>query len=307
MKKILLVLILLVFVCLVGCGGSKVKDIEVEDITACVDNFDVTAYTFKVIYEDKEEVVNMTYDLFSDDDQLKFYEIGEHQVTLVYEGFKKTFNLTLEERKAIKMEASPSTVNSILKEFKYEMVKLNITFNDGSVETYPLSREYLSNQDIISLGKPGTYDIEITYENVSTVVHFELLPNETNVEDLKQDVIVYCITKKVEDKYVSTFYALGNKDFSGVQFKMTYASGVNVVDVQMKQENITSSKTNEYLAVMFASSKNIKGTVELFTVTFTASSQYRNFNMDYDFDVKVVCINNGEVEAMDSYLFTLTR
>lgn len=307
MKKIFVLLTFLMFIFLTGCG-SKVVSIEADDIVACIENFNITDYTFKVVYKDSEETKQMTMNLFSQEDQVKFYELGEHQVTLSYEGVKKVINVTLEERKVIELKANPGTVSSYLKEFRYELVELELKYNDGTVETEKLSKSYLSNEDIISLGKPGTYDIEISIEGVSTTIHFELLPNETKIEDLTQDVIVYCITKKEGDVYASTFYVAANKDFSGLQFKLTYSAGVKVNSVVNDAENLVTQKTDEYMSVLYASSKNIKGSFKLFTIYFTANNQYRNFNLDYDFNSQIVYINSSnEVVEISNYLFTFTR
>ena len=55
-------------------------------------------------------------------------------------------------------------------------------------------------------------------------------------------------------------------------------------------------------------SENVKGTVELFTLEFSSSQQYRNFTMDYDLDSKIVYINpSKEVQAINSFVFTFTR
>jgi hypothetical protein len=154
----------------------------------------------------------------------------------------------------------------------------------------------LSNEDIISLGKPGTYEITINYEEVQTTVEIELLPNEVAIESLKQDVVVYCLTKKVNDVYQSVFYALGNKDFSGLQFKLSVGNKVGYVKVLSKNSNLVINE--ETLVVTFVNSENVKGTVELFTLEFSSSQQYRNFTMDYDLDSKIVYINpSKEVQA----------
>jgi len=307
MKKLYLILLILILVLITGCGGSKIKDIKVDDITACVDNFVISNYSFVAVYEDKEETKQMTINMFSAADQNKFYEIGNHQVTLTYEGFKKVINIILEERKAIELIATPSSISSYLKEFEYEMVQLEVKYNDGTNDVFPLSRSYLDNKDIVSLGKAGTYDIELTIEGVSTIVHFELLPDETKIEDLRQDVIIYCITKKVGDKYQSTFFVKANKDFSGLQFKINKSSNTANVSIVKEDDNVTTILGEDYVATLFVSPKNITGTIELFTIEYEAKNQYRNFNMDYDFETAVVYLKNQEIVNVENYLFTFTR
>jgi len=61
------------------------------------------------------------------------------------------------------------------------------------------------------------------------------------------------------------------------------------------------------VATLFVSPKNITGTIELFTIEYEAKNQYRNFNMDYDFETAVVYLKNQEIVNVENYLFTFTR
>lgn len=309
MKKIYILMFLLILLFITGCNNNKIKDIEAEEIIACVDTFNITEYTFTVIYtNDTNETVNMLPIMFSNEDINKFYEVGTHQVILNYEGFSKTITITLEERKAISLKANPSTINSYINEFKYEMITLEILYNDNTSDFIPFSRNLLDSKDIIALSKPGTYDILVKYEDVSTTIHFELLPNETKIENLPQDVIIYCLTTKENDKYASTFYVLANKEFSGLQFKITYSPEVKIDNIVIDLKNIICNSSDDYVTVMYSASQNITGTLKLFTIYFTSENQYHNFNLDYNFNKKIVYINTEkEVVDIDNYLFTFTR
>lgn len=306
MKKVLLFLLVLTCLVLTGCG-PKISQIKIENIETCYDIFNITDYTFTIVYEDgTEEQKPFDLSYFSAEDQAKFNEIGEHQVTLKYENISKSFTVLLEERKAKSITPVQEKITVLVQEFEYEMVKFNVAFNDNTTEEIKLDKSMLSNEDIISLGKPGTYEITINYEEVQTTVEIELLPNEVAIESLKQDVVVYCLTKKVNDVYQSVFYALGNKDFSGLQFKLSAGNKVGYVKVLSKNSNLVINE--ETLVVTFVNSENIKGTVELFTLEFSSSQQYRNFTMDYDLDSKIVYINpSKEVQAINSFVFTFTR
>ena len=61
------------------------------------------------------------------------------------------------------------------------------------------------------------------------------------------------------------------------------------------------------LTVSYVNSVNTKGTVELFTLVFASSQQYRNFTMDYDLESKIVYIDNSEVKEITDFIFTFTR
>ena len=305
MKKILLFIILLFSVVLTGCG-AKAQELVIDDIVACIDAFDITEYTVKVIYSDgTEQEVQLDYSMLSAEDQEKLYDIGEYVVTINYEKISKQINVTLEERKPISINPVKEEISSYLQEFNYSMVKFEVKFNDGTTEEIELSRDYLENEDIISLGKAGTYDITVEYEGLTTTVKIELLPNEVAIESLNKAVVVYCLTKKVEDKYVSKFYVLGNSDFASLQFKLNKGSKVTDYAVTNKNEKVAVSE--ETLIVTFVNSENVKGTVELFTLEFSSSQQYRNFTVDYDLEEKIVVIKNNQVEEITDYIFTFTR
>lgn len=306
MKKILLFLLVLTCLVLTGCG-PKIKQIKVENIEACYDIFFISDYKFTVVYEDEtEEEIQMDLSYFSAEDQAKFNEIGEHQVTLKYEKISKSFTVILEERKAKSITPINAKISSLVQEFEYEMVTFNVEYNDNTSEVVQLDKSMLSNEDIISLGKPGTYEITVEYEQLQAIVEIELLPNEVALDTLKQDVVVYCLTKKVNGVYESVFYALGNKDFSGLQFKLSTGNKVGYVKVKNTNSNLVINE--ETLVVTFVNSQNVKGTVELFTLEFSSSQQYRNFTMDYDLDSKIVYINSSnEVQEINSFIFTFTR
>ena len=306
MKKILvLFIVLLGGILLTGCG-AKVQDLVIDDIVACIDTFEITDYSFKVVYSDgTEEEVQLALSMLSAEDQEKLYDIGEHVITINYEKVTKQINITLEERKAISINPIKEEISSYLQEFNYSMVKFEVKFNDGTTEEVELSRDFLENDDIIALGKAGTYDITVEYEGLSTTVKIELLPNEVAVESLNKDVVVYCMTKKVNDKYQAKFYVLGNSDFASLQFKLN--KGSKTTDLVVLEKNEKTTVNEENLIVTYVNSENVKGTIELFTLEFSSSQQYRNFTMDYDVEEKIVVIKNNQVEEITDYIFTFTR
>lgn len=305
MKKIYICLLILFTLCLSGCG-KKISKLEVENITACIDIFDISNYEFTVIYDDEtKETKNISLSMLSIEDQEKLYDVGEHDVVLNYEGISASLTIVLENRKAISIKATPENVTAYVNEFDYEMVTLHVEYNDNTSEDIFFDQSYISMDDVVLLGKPGTYDITISIDDVSIVVKFELLPNAVKIEDLTQDVIIYCITKKLDDKYQSVFYALGNKEFSGFQFKIDVSKKVSDYDIINKHENLYINDENLYLS--FASSSNIKGEVELFTIEFISTEQYKNFTIDYDITNLFVYIKNNDVVEITDYLITLIR
>lgn len=310
MKKLCLLFIFLYSMFLIGCQtkSNKVADIKVEDITCCVDIFDITKYSLNVTYEDgSEEEVLMRMDMFSSEEQTKFLVSGNHIINFTYNDYKGSFNLLLEERKIIKIETSQNNITAYINEFDYSTIMLKLYYNDNTTEEDELSKEYLDRENLLALGKAGTHDIVIKHEDVSTILHVNLLPNEIAIEDLDYDVIVYCKTEKVNDEYVSVFYALGNKEFASLQFTVKKTRNVSQYELTNVNENVVYNKTEDNLSVSYVSSVNTKGVIELFTIVFDSSQQYANFTINYNIKTKVVCIENNQVNEITSCIFTFTR
>lgn len=308
MKKYLLLIVLCIFV-LIGCGTKQqVKDIIIDDMNCCIDDFDITDYSFKAIYEDGfEEEVKISYDMFSDADKENFNNIGEYDIQLKYKGFKKMFHLILDERKVIRIETSVNNITAYINEFDYKSIVLKLYYNDNTIEEDYLDQSYLDRENFLAIKKAGTHDITITYEEVSTILHIDLLPNEVPIEQLTNDVIIYCKTQKIDDHYRATFYALGNKSFSSFQYLMKVDDNVVKYEILCNNDNIVYYDNEKNLMITYVSPINIQEEIELFTIDFTSSQQYSNFNVKYDFQPKVVYIDNDKVCEVASYIITLAR
>ncbi len=305
MKKIYICIIILFAILLTGCS-KKISKIEVENITACIDIFNISDYQFTITYDDQTtETKAISLEMLNNEDQEKLYEIGTHEIVLNYEGKSTQFIIVLEERKAISIKAIPETIYSYVNEFEYEMISLYVEYNDKTSENLVFDKTHVSAEDAGLLKKAGTYDITIKIDDATTIVKFELIPNVIKIEELTQDIIIYNITKKVEDKYQSVFYALGNKEFSGFQFQIKLSQNVSDYLINNKHENIYVN--DETLYVSFASSSNLNGQIELFTFEFDSTEQYRNFSINYDVRTLFVFIKNNKVEEIDNYLITLVR
>lgn len=308
MKKYLFLIIVFAFI-LIGCGTTNnIKDIVIEDINCCGDDFEITNYSFKVIYNDYfEEEVFMTYDMFSNDDIEKFITYGEFDIELNYKGFKKQFHLILEELKVIKIELTTNNITAYVNEFNFSTIILKLYYNDNTSEEVNLEKKYLDRENLLALSTAGTHDIIIKYDDASTVLHIDLLPNEVPIEQLTSDVIIYCSTKKVDNKYQSIFYALGNQDFSSFQFMFNVSDDVTQFDIVNVNESVVYNKKDKNIMVSYVSPINNKGTIELFTIDFLSSHQYANFIADYNLTPQFVYIDGNEVKLVTSSLLTFTR
>ena len=144
-------------------------------------------------------------------------------------------------------------------------------------------KDYISDQDIINLGKAGTYDIVVDYFGVTATLHVALLPNETPIEDINKDVIVYCETIKENDYYISSFYLVANVDVASLQFSIKNSSSLENVEILNLNENTVIVEEEKYFNVSYVSSSNINNEkIKLFDLKFISSKQYRNFDVNYN-------------------------
>lgn len=307
MKKYLFLIISCAFI-LIGCSSNNIKDIVIEDINCCGDSFEITNYSFKVIYkDDSEDKVSMTYDMFSKSDIEKFAMLGEFDIVLNYKGIKKQFHLILDELKVIKIEPMTNNIIAYINEFNYSTIMLKLYYNDNTTEEINLEKKYMDRENLLALSTAGSHDITITYEDVSTILHINLLPNEVPIEQLTSDVIIYCITKKVDDKYQSIFYALGNQSFSSFQFMFNVSDDVIQFDIVNESERVVYNKKDKNIIVSYVSPVNNTGIIELFTIDFLSSHQYTNFIANYNLTPQFIYIDGDEVKQISSSLLTFTR
>lgn len=290
---------------------NKVIDIVVNDIyESCVDNFDISKLTFKAIYNDGlEEQVNFDLEMFTDDISNSLINIGEYQLEFTYKGITRVMNLILDEFKPIKIELSNDSISCYLKEFEYNDIYFTVYYNDNTKEKVYFHKDYISDQDIINLGKAGTYDIVVDYFGVTATLHVALLPNETPIEDINKDVIVYCETIKENDYYISSFYLVANVDVASLQFSIKKSSSLENVEILNLNENTVIVEEEKYFNVSYVSSSNINNEkIKLFDLKFISNKQYRNFDVNYNSEIIACFINsNNEVEKISDVFVTLTR
>lgn len=286
---------------------EKPTEIEATEIRTCIDTFDVSKFAFKAFYENSEETVNYSLDMFSKEDQAKFQLEGEHIVTFNYRGISKQLTVILEEFKIASIRPISESYVFNVREFEYYMIEFEVLYNDNTSEKVTLERDYLSNQDIVALSKAGTHTVTVTYEDVETTITVELIPDEKPIEELKQKVIVYCVTKKVNDKYVSSYYIKGNEAFNAAQFRIVANDDVEGISITNAHNNVIASGEKE-ITVAFVNSENIEE-IKLFDVEYTSPQQYRNFNLDFGFNRKITYIKNNEVIEFNTsdVIYTFTR
>lgn len=305
MKKILLLIIILSVFLLNGCKKDNIDHIEVKekDIVCCIDIFNITDYHLNV-YDKNGNVteVQITHDMVQNPN----YDIGDIEIIIKYKNKETIFKATLEPLKVIKVECDPDYISCKLADFEYSDIQLNIYYNDNTMSNDVFSRDLLTNDKIILLGKTGTHKIDFEYMDCQANVTVNLKPNDKDISELTKDAIVYTITEAKDDKYISKFYLRGEK-VSGTQFRFKVSKDVTEISFINKINNLQYHIEEGEYSIIYVNGKNITEDVELFNIEFSSSKQYSNFTLDYSYDNMIVGIDDTNVIVIDNTLFTFTR
>ena len=111
MKKLIYCL-LFMFIILAGCN-PKIVQIECvqNNIVADIKEFNISNYNLKVKYNnDNETQLPITKDMINSSDLEKLNILGEHTITINYEGLFTTLNITL-TKKVIDFDVDLTNVN----------------------------------------------------------------------------------------------------------------------------------------------------------------------------------------------------
>ena len=141
---------------LVGCKKTdKISSVSLKDhdpssvIEIPVGGFNYGAYTLAVSYESgKTEEIALTEEMIAEDDLFKFYQIGEHDITAVYENHKYVFKISV--KRSTFGEITIPENNVFTYDGKYHTVEISGDLPANAVVTYPGGNSFVN---------AGTYDV----------------------------------------------------------------------------------------------------------------------------------------------------
>ena len=213
---------------LVGCakGGDKVSSVLLKDndpntaIEIVLGEFDCSAYTLVVDYESgSTEEIALTEDMIREADIFKLYQVGDHEITINYEGKEYAFKLSV--KRASFGELSFPKNNVFTYDGKPHSVEVDGNIPANAVVTYPGGNSFVN---------AGTYDVTAVVscdgyltERLSTTVKIERAKYDMSGVSFEGKEIVYdgnahslSISGTLPEGVSSPIYTINGKSASGV-------------------------------------------------------------------------------------------
>ena len=213
---------------LVGCakGGDKVSSVLLKDndlntaIEVVLGEFDCSAYTLVVDYESgSTEEIALTEDMIREADIFKFYQIGDHEITIDYEGKEYAFKLSV--KRASFGELSFPKNNVFTYDGKPHSVEVDGNIPANAVVTYLGGNSFVN---------AGTYDVTVVVscdgyvtEKLSTTVKIERAKYDMSGVSFEGKEIVYdenahslSISGTLPEGVSSPIYTINGKSASDV-------------------------------------------------------------------------------------------
>ena len=152
----LLTLMIMLALLTVGCkkkdtvSSVALKDHDASSVIETeMGAFDFSAYELTVSYKSGDtKDIPLSEDMIADSDQVKFYQVGEHDITVSYEGQTYTFKISV-KRSSFKDLSFPQN-NVFTYDGKAHTVELQGHVPANAVVTYPNGNSFVN---------AGTYDV----------------------------------------------------------------------------------------------------------------------------------------------------
>ena len=283
-----LALTMLILLTLVGCGSkSKVSSISLKEhdpntaIEMLIGNFDYSAYTLLVSYDNEtvEEFI-LTKEMISEADQFKFYQEGEHDITVSY----------LNKEYVFKISVKRSEFGSLT------LPENNVFTYDGKEHKIEVDGDIPANATIIypsgnSFVNAGTYDVSaiVSCDGYVTVK----LSTTVKIEKAKYDMS--------NVKFDAKEFVYDGKSHS-VEISGTLPEGVSSPTYTI-DEKISSSAVNvgEYKVIAKFTNKdpNYEDIPDMETTLKITPAEYKIQDIDLVFKTDKGTIINGATKVYD--------
>ena len=264
-KKTLLLILLLLLLVLIGIAIAlplllikdevKISDLKLEqNVFKYNENYlNAKVYVFYDDDSEKEITLNDTY--ISQEDKEKFNIVGEnHQITLTYENFSKTFYITI-----VEAEFSPSEIDNLV--YSDQIVEFNTkgwffpvtNLPEGASVSYNIEG-IIENQASYSLIEPGTYIIEAiisrpNYKSLNINFTIKIVDTSISIENFEKIEDMYFTNISADTTYIDFTKIVKINDKEGV-FEIFADENLST---KLDKTNITinAGENHYYLKVFF--------------------------------------------------------
>lgn len=227
MKKLTYVLL---FMCilLIGCTNKIIDfDIVDQDITIDIQEFDIHNHYINLKYSNgTTKMIHIEESMISSIDLEKLNEVGTYDIQINYEGISKLMHINL-ITKPISFEVDMSSVNTDIKQFNIEDIKLILTYSNGTKQTINCTEDMISESNLEKLSKLGYHQFYINYQELYQLVEITIVKH-INIRFICDDEVIYEETIKVGDHL---------KTIPNVKAKENYTGEWNITDFDNLEED----------------------------------------------------------------------
>ena len=250
--------------------------------------------------------------MISSKDYKKLSQEGTYDITISYGSCSAIWHVEVaNEVRVSYIYLTPSSIVSKLEDFKYYSIIVEMYYSDGTTDLMPLSLDMVSNDEAGYLLSAGTHDITVAVDNASSILHVDLKPNEIDVNEIKRDAFIYCLTEKVDEHYESTFYYQGILPFVSFQFSLKLASNqINNLEWIENEEiggSLIINQIESNIYISYTNIDNINSLVKLFTIKYDSNQQYRNFVLNNDENYSCYQVKDNEIIEIKDFFISLSR
>ena len=199
MKKILNILLFLLFTFLVGCEVASPQPSYKVDLTLVseemyIEEFDVSLIRIRYTDVDgKITFISCNETMFTEADYKKLHTVGTHTVTVIYKFLQEEITITLKtnSKEIYELDITLLENEMFIEEFDISLIRIKQTNEAGEVVYIPCDKTMLSEADYKKLSTVGTHTITVIYKLLEEQVTITLKRNESLT--FERDLKVYFI------------------------------------------------------------------------------------------------------------------
>ena len=199
MKKILNILLVLLFTFLVGCEVASPQPSYKVDLTLVseemyIEEFDVSLIRIRYTDVDgKITFISCNETMFTEADYKKLHTVGTHTVTVIYKFLQEEITITLKtnSKEIYELDITLLENEMFIEEFDISLIRIKQTNEAGEVVYIPCDKTMLSEADYKKLSTVGTHTITVIYKLLEEQVTITLKRNESLT--FERDLKVYFI------------------------------------------------------------------------------------------------------------------
>ena len=199
----------------------SIQSIEVSNLKDkyILGDFSYNDLILKIILSDNSyQYVNVSLDMIEKSDLELLKHAGNHEISISYLGFLVSVNINLVEKNIKSINLSENNIKSFIgEELDLSGIKLNIIYEDNTINTIDVTKEMISGYDSSSVGEKV---LSLNYQNYNLSVNYSIL----------KPIVIYDIyaaggnSGATYNRDFVVLYNNTNKDLELSEYKLAYAT-----------------------------------------------------------------------------------